>query len=275
MVTSLFSKWPAEMVVIHDDTGYKVKAVSMSASQDDSVSGPLKSCPSMNGHMHLTSYPIRPWSRLNVSKTKGVCPVTDDSMMTEKRQELLRRHEELVRYVSGRGADGVELEMGVAEGANDEHHNDNVVLITHKSSKGVDKEGESGDNNNKTLRQTFILSNDDQEQDSGSRHWSDKMTEWERKNPETIEMDTRMKRLLAMLQMNGVVAEEERKDAELCIYEHGEMQKSRIARVGILCGHLEGFPAVVEGDHGVYVKGTVPVAPLLRRDDGICMKQGI
>ncbi len=38
-------------------------------------------------------------------------------------------------------------------------------------------------------------------------------------------------------------------------------------------GVVEGLPAVVEGDRGIYELETMPVAPLMRRDDGKTMKQ--
>lgn len=283
----------------------------------------------MSGHINFISCPNPAMiSRLNVSKNKGVCPVTDNFTTTERRlarisqssldwgpivsydivtrymgtrelrkmTSLLACHEpdelgmrfydnmkNLVDMFQDAEPMGSELEMGVVEGVNDEHYEDNVMVITHKSAKSIDEEGESddgsGDDNNETPRQTFTPPNDNQGQDYSSRHknngpfrvarstqfaqlvdptgkaisqqstvidnimrqCSDRMAEWKQTNSDTIVIDARMKRLLVMTQIKGAVSEEERKDTESFIYEYGEMQKSRIARMEIFCSHLEGL----------------------------------
>jgi len=38
---------------------------------------------------------------------------------------------------------------------------------------------------------------------------------------------------------------------------------------------MESLPAVIEGDWGIYEHGAMPVAPLMRREDGLSMKQHV
>ncbi|KAK1828584.1 hypothetical protein QBC39DRAFT_393082 [Podospora conica] len=59
------------------------------------------------------------------------------------------------------------------------------------------------------------------------------------------------------------------------IEEYENLIKSIIEKIEIACAYVEGLPAAVERDYGIYTKETQPTAPLMRRDNGDTMRNGV
>lgn len=92
---------------------------------------------------------------------------------------------------------------------------------------------------------------------------------------DVIQLIQRQAMLMEHMGPTGVIDESMHTDVtELCDM-FMQVCDTTMTRMQEACGFIEGLPAVVEGDTGIYVKETMPVAPLLRRDDGSTMKQNV
>jgi hypothetical protein len=90
-----------------------------------------------------------------------------------------------------------------------------------------------------------------------------------------IQIAKRQAQLMDRVKTSGMIDEGMVTDMNEVCSMLMEFSDNTMTKMEEACGFIEGLPAVIEGDTGIYVKETMPVAPLLRREDGSTMKQHV
>ena len=83
----------------------------------------------------------------------------------------------------------------------------------------------------------------------------------------------RQSHLMDMMSKVGIITDDTREDAVEFVTSFEEFCGDVMEKMETAKGMMEAMPAVIEGDRGIYEHETMPVAPLLRKDDGTTMKQ--
>lgn len=79
--------------------------------------------------------------------------------------------------------------------------------------------------------------------------------------------------LMDVMNKFGIIDRETKEDASEFLTTFTSFCEDVMEKMETSKGVIEAMPAVIEGDRGIYEHETMPVAPLLRRDDGSTMRQ--
>lgn len=101
------------------------------------------------------------------------------------------------------------------------------------------------------------------------------VTTFKEMNSNMNEIVRRQAIVIDSLTKMGHVTESAKKDGTEFLDVFVDFCESMMASMDEAHALVQGLPAVVEGDRGIYEAETMPVAPLLRRDDGKTMKQHV
>lgn len=109
--------------------------------------------------------------------------------------------------------------------------------------------------------------------DSFNQRANEILTSYKQVSTDMAEVVRRQTIIVDTLKKMGHSDESTVEDAKEFLNTFNDFCEGVMERMEEAYGLIEGLPAVVEGDRGIYELETMPVAPLLRRDDGKTMKQ--
>ena len=109
--------------------------------------------------------------------------------------------------------------------------------------------------------------------DSMNLRCAEIMTAYKEVNDNMKTVLERQSHLMDMMKKVGIIDGDTLEEAVEFVTSFEEFCGDIIEKMETAKGVMEAMPAVIEGDRGIYEHETMPVAPLLRRDDGSTMRQ--
>lgn len=104
---------------------------------------------------------------------------------------------------------------------------------------------------------------------------ADMLTMWKQAMVQVGILNKSMKTHAAKHKASGLFNEDEVSQCHEIVTEYEVQMKTLMQKMELACAQVEGLPAAVEGDYGIYTKETQPTAPLMRREDGSTMRNGV
>lgn len=104
---------------------------------------------------------------------------------------------------------------------------------------------------------------------------ADMLTMWKQTVIQVGSLNKQVQTHLSVHRTKGLFNESNVLQCQEIMVEYENQMRSLIEKMEMACAHVEGLPAAVEGDYGIYTKETQPTAPLMRRENGATMKNGV
>ncbi|KAG5916586.1 hypothetical protein E4U61_003499 [Claviceps capensis] len=151
--------------------------------------------------------------------------------------------------------------------------------IQHTKGKGYDRE-----RGTETERRTKITKHSQFAQlvgqqsiviDNIRKSAGDLLTMWKQTSVQIATLNKSVETHISMHKANRLFDQNQTEQCHDILNKYENQMKSLIQMMEVACAHVEGLPAVVEGDFGIYTKETQPTAPLFRRENGATMRNGV
>ncbi|KAK0753550.1 hypothetical protein B0T18DRAFT_424082 [Schizothecium vesticola] len=276
MAMPLFSEWLADVVEIHARNEYKVKIISMGELTDETVSDATKS--SQARPMTEGSTIIRCRNPAKTAKlSRKIAKVSGESLEHDTiakyswveypkpviSRNLPFRALTLTFYVEEEVNNDVlsETESGLSEHSNAvvDYEDEDPFAVDYVQGKGKSYSGEK-------------TSEVGQREKKGGPFGVTKHSQFaqlvdptgQAVSQQSIVIDNIRKNagdMVAMWKQTMVQIGNDKSQCYGIVGEYENLMKTLVQKMEIACARVEGLPAAVEGDYGIYTKETQPTAP--------------